>query len=71
VVTDLGVLQPADGGELTLTELHPGVAVDEALEATGWDLRVSDDPLRGKPPTRDELAALRALKPANRDTVAQ
>jgi glutaconate CoA-transferase subunit B len=71
VVTDLGVLQPAEGGELTLTELHPGVAVDDALEATGWDLRVNDDPLRGKPPTRDELAALRALKPANGDTVAQ
>ena len=71
VVTDLGVLQPSGGGELTLTELHPGVAVDEAREATGWDLRVSDDPLRGKQPTRAELAALRALKPANGDTVAR
>jgi glutaconate CoA-transferase subunit B len=71
VVTDLGVLQPSDGGELTLTELHPGVSVNEAREATGWDLRVSDDRLRGKPPTRDELVALRALKPANGDTVAR
>jgi acyl CoA:acetate/3-ketoacid CoA transferase beta subunit len=71
VVTDLGVLEPADAGELTLTELHPGVTVDQALEATGWDLRAIEDPRRGKPPTRDELAALRALKPANGDTVAR
>jgi glutaconate CoA-transferase subunit B len=71
VVTDLGVLEPADRGELMLTELHPGVTADEARDATGWDLRVSDDPRNGKPPNRDELAALRALKPANGDTVAR
>jgi glutaconate CoA-transferase subunit B len=71
VVTDLGVLEPGDGGELMLTELHPGVTADDACEATGWDLRVSDDPRRGKPPTWDELAALRALKPANGDTVTR
>jgi glutaconate CoA-transferase, subunit B len=71
VVTDLGVLEPGNGGELMLTELHPDVTADEAREATGWDLRVSDDPRRGKPPTRDELAALRALKSANGDTVTR
>ena len=43
VVTDLGVLEPdPDSCELTLTSLHPGVSVDEAREATGWELRVAD-----------------------------
>jgi glutaconate CoA-transferase subunit B len=70
VVTDLGVLAPGDEGELMLTELHPGNSVDDAREATGWKLRVSGDPRRGKLPTRRELDALRALKHANGDTVS-
>src|SRR5262245_57778348 len=71
VVTDLGVLEPADAGELTLTELHRGGPGNEAREATGWELRASDERRQGKPPTPDELAARRALKPANGDTVAR
>ena len=69
VVTDLGVLEPGDDGELTLAELHPDVTVEDAQESTGWDLRVAPDVRRGSPPTADELEALRALKPANGDTV--
>ena len=68
VVTDLGVLE-RDDGELTLTELHPDMRVEDAKEATGWDLRVAPDLRLGQPPTGDELEALRALKPANEDTV--
>ena len=70
VVTDLGVLEPGNDGELTLTELHPGVTVDEALEATGWDLCVDRELRGGDPPNAYELEALRALKPANGDTVS-
>ncbi|MFZ0090463.1 MAG: CoA-transferase [Solirubrobacteraceae bacterium] len=62
VITDLGVLEPrADTAELTLTQIHPGVAVDEVLEATGWDLDVTTAPQRTAPPTDDELSALREL----------
>jgi glutaconate CoA-transferase subunit B len=68
VVTDLGVLE-RDDGELTLTELHPDMRVEDAKEATAWDLRVAADLRLGQPPTGDELEALRALKPANEDTV--
>jgi glutaconate CoA-transferase, subunit B len=65
VVTDLGVLEPdADTGELTLTELHPGVRVDDAVSATGWELKVAGDLRTGEPPTAEELGALRALKTA-------
>jgi glutaconate CoA-transferase subunit B len=61
VVTDLGILEPRDG-ELTLTRLHPGVGVEQAREATGWELRVADDLRETDPPTDRELAALRALR---------
>jgi glutaconate CoA-transferase subunit B len=61
VVTDLGILEP-DDGELTLTRVHPGVDVEQAREATGWELRVADDVRETEPPTQDELAALRSLR---------
>ena len=68
VITDLGLLEPDQSGELVLTELHPEVTVDEAREATGWDLRVAPEPRRGDPPADEELAALRALRPAMEET---
>ena len=63
VVTDLGVLRPAlaAGGELLLTQLHPGVDANQARAATGWDLRVAGDPLVTPPATAEELTALREL----------
>jgi glutaconate CoA-transferase, subunit B len=61
VVTDLGVLEPRDG-ELTLTQLHPGVTREQAVEATGWPLRVVDDLRETGAPSDDELNALRALR---------
>ena len=62
VVTDLGVLEPdADRCELTLTQIHPGVELDQVREATGWDLRVADDLRHTPSPTDEELAALREL----------
>jgi glutaconate CoA-transferase, subunit B len=41
VVTDLGILEPDENGELTLTAVHPGVDVEEVRVNTGWDLKVS------------------------------
>jgi glutaconate CoA-transferase subunit B len=62
VVTDLGVLQPdPESGELTLTALHPGGDVDQALAATGWPLAVADPLEETSPPTDEELAVLRRL----------
>ncbi|HVU79432.1 MAG TPA: CoA-transferase subunit beta [Gaiellaceae bacterium] len=61
VVTDLGVLEPRHG-ELTLTQLHPGATVEQAVAATGWELRVADDLRQSDAPTEEELRALRALE---------
>jgi glutaconate CoA-transferase, subunit B len=70
VVTDLGALEPdPETKELVLTELHPDVTVEAAREATGWDLRIAEELRTSEPPTTEELDALRALKPANGETV--
>ena len=47
--------------------VHPGVSVDEAREATGWDLRVAPDVDETEPPSRAELDALRALGTKGRE----
>ena len=63
VVTDLGILEPrGQDRELTLTHLHPGVEVDQARAATGWELQVAHDLRATAAPTDAELQALRALE---------
>ncbi|UKY55479.1 CoA-transferase subunit beta [Streptomyces inhibens] len=65
VITDLGVLRPDPvTAELVLTDLHPGVTVDQVRQATGWDLKEAPRLGVTAPPTDAELAALRALKAA-------
>ncbi|WP_253773530.1 CoA-transferase subunit beta [Goodfellowiella coeruleoviolacea] len=65
VITDLGVFRPdPDTRELTLTELHPGVELDQVRAATGWELAVAADLARTPAPTDQELIALRALTKA-------
>jgi glutaconate CoA-transferase, subunit B len=63
VITDLGVLEPdPDTCELTLTHVHPGVAVEQVTEATGWDLAIAGDLRITEPPTATELETLRQLQ---------
>jgi glutaconate CoA-transferase subunit B len=65
VITDLGILRPdRQTCELTLTSVHPGVGVDQVLDATGWDLRVADDLGETTAPSRSELGTLRSFERA-------
>ncbi|GAA4530534.1 CoA-transferase subunit beta [Amycolatopsis samaneae] len=65
VVTDLGLLRPdPETAELTLTELHPGVELEQAVAATGWALKVADDLAVTPAPTDQELTLLRELRKA-------
>ncbi len=63
IVTDLGILEPDETGELILTHVHPGVDPEQARQNTGWPLRVSDDLESTKPPSDQELRLLRDLDP--------
>jgi glutaconate CoA-transferase subunit B len=59
VVTDIGILEPYETGELTLTALHAGKTVEEALANTGWALKVSPSLRTTDPITELELKILR------------
>ena len=41
VVTDIGLMEPNEQGELMLTAVHPGRTAAEARENTGWPLQTS------------------------------
>jgi len=59
VVTNLGLLQPDDTGELVLTATHPGVTFEQVQENTGWQLRQSEACAVTLPPNPEELRILR------------
>jgi len=59
VVTDLGMLQPDENGELVLTALHPGKTVEEVRANTGWELKTAPDVRVTEPPSAEELRILR------------
>ncbi len=59
VVTDLGLLEPDENGELILTALHPGKTADQARENTGWNLKIAANLKRTEPVTENELRILR------------
>jgi glutaconate CoA-transferase, subunit B len=60
VVTDIGYLEPDATGELVLTALHPGQTAQQAIENTGWSLKVAENIRLTEPVTEKELAILRA-----------
>ena len=59
VVTDIGMLEPDENGEMVLTALHPGKTVEQAKENTGWELRVADKLRTTDLVTEKELQILR------------
>ena len=40
IITNLCVFEVAEGGGLTLTELHPGVSLEDVKAKTGCDFKV-------------------------------
>jgi glutaconate CoA-transferase, subunit B len=59
VVTDIGILEPDETGELVLAALHPARTVEEAKANTGWDLRLAAQVRTTEAPAADELRLLR------------
>ncbi len=59
IVTDLGILEPDETGELVLTALHPGATVEQARANTGWELKAVAQPRITEPPGEAELRILR------------
>jgi hypothetical protein len=67
VVSDLGVYQKPDDGELVLTGVFANRpeadAVSAARDACGWDLRVAPTLRRFDPPSAEELRLVRLFDP--------
>jgi len=63
VVTDLGLLEPDENGELVLAAVHPGVDPEQARANTGWELRLAPDLRTTQAPTWEELHILRTFDP--------
>lgn len=59
IVTNLGIMEPDENGELILTALHPGATVEQARENTGWELKVASNLKTTSPLTTEELNILR------------
>jgi glutaconate CoA-transferase subunit B len=59
VVTDLGIMEPDETGEMVLTALHPGATAEQARENTGWELKVAENLHTTPPPDPEELRILR------------
>lgn len=59
VVTDIGVMEPDETGEMILTALHPGKTAEQAKENTGWDLKVATHLKTTELVTEIELRILR------------
>lgn len=64
VITTRGILRfDPETKEMILTSLHPGVSVENVVENTGWQLRVSDNLSQTAEPTETELAMLKRFDP--------
>ena len=64
VITTLGVMRfDPKTHEMVLTEVHPGVRVEDVQDQTGWPLCVSDSLKETDIPTSDELAWLHRFDP--------
>jgi glutaconate CoA-transferase subunit B len=59
VVTDIGIMEPDETGEMTLTALHPGKTVEQAKENTGWALSIAPALKTTELVTENELRILR------------
>ncbi|MBL8063302.1 MAG: CoA-transferase subunit beta [Anaerolineales bacterium] len=58
VVTDIGIMEPDETGEMILTALHPGKTAEEAQVNTGWSLKTASALRVTEPVTRKELRIL-------------
>jgi acyl CoA:acetate/3-ketoacid CoA transferase beta subunit len=62
VVSNLGVLDfETPDHRMRLRSVHPGVSVDEVVEATGFELAIPDDVDESRLPTPEELELLREV----------
>jgi glutaconate CoA-transferase subunit B len=64
VITTLGILRfDPNTGEMVLGSIHPGIAVEQVCQSTGWPLKIADNLELTPAPTADELEMIRRFDP--------
>lgn len=61
VITDMGILEPDETGELLLTQLYPGGNLSDVRANVGWPLRAREPVGTRDAPTERELDLLRRV----------
>jgi glutaconate CoA-transferase subunit B len=62
IMTDLCMMEPdPESREFVVTSIHPGVAREQLIEATGWPLCFAANVKETEPPSAEELEVLRDL----------
>src|SRR5208337_2886312 len=59
VITTKAVLRFGEDGEAYLASVHPGIDIDDVVNNTAWNLRVSDKLAETTEPSAAELQAIR------------
>lgn len=60
VITDFGIYDFSDKNhEMVLIEIYPNVSLKELKQNLSWDIKVSSNLIKTKPPTREELNIIR------------
>lgn len=64
LITTLGTMKPDPvTKELELISIHPGISVDDVMENTGWNLKISNGLKETEPPSTSELNVIRKIDP--------
>ena len=62
VVSNLGVFDfQTDGNRMRIASIHPGVTVEQVVEATAFELAGTDDAAETRLPTDEELRLIREV----------
>lgn len=60
VITDMGVYRfSKKNNEMILTEIHPGVSLDELKTNISWPINIDSNLVHTRPPTKEELRIVR------------
>jgi glutaconate CoA-transferase subunit B len=66
ILTDLCVLNfTGPNHQVAIQSVHPGISVEQVVEATGFTLHIPDNVPTTAAPTEDQLAIIRELDPAD------
>ena len=59
IITNMGILEPDETGEMVLTSLYPGITFEQVQDNVGWKLKKKNVLLPAPSPMKNEIDLLR------------